>query len=272
MMEELSTVLALLRKQAGADAAKGPGLVVSRVISGVSLPEWESFARKNGLESWLAIPLAGSLATAISAVMSVQENLARQRDIDALTGIGNRGFFDRRLNSEVERAKRLDTQLALVMLDIDDFKKVNDTYGHACGDAVLRRLADMLGHSIRPYDTAARYGGEEFALLLPGASSWTAANLARRILDNFSKEVFTCRGEDFVVTFSAGVSTLSFLGKGANDGEGLARSADEALYQAKTQGKNQVVVYQDAIVTDGAGRSLVRSQEKQFLFSGFDDG
>ena len=233
VMGELSSVLSLIRNKTGSEAPQKTGLVVARVIAGVTLPEWEDFAVNHGLESWLAMPLEGSLAEAITAVMSMQENLARQRDIDALTGIGNRGFFDRRLKNEIERAKRLDTQLAMVLIDIDDFKKVNDTYGHQTGDSVLQGLGEALKSSLRRNDVVSRYGGEEFAVLLTNENLDQAVKIADKARNAI--EIMDVHDAPRV---TVSIGCTAYLPGEAS--ESFFKRADEALYAAKRSGKNRV--------------------------------
>lgn len=278
LIRELEEVARLARDASKASVLKGAGtgvdapgssLAVMRVLSGISQAEWESFSSTHGLASWLAVRLDEEPAKAVQSLLAMQKNIARQRDTDALTDISNRGFFDRKLKSEIERALRLHSELSLVILDVDDFKQINDTYGHACGDEVLRRLARTLEKSVRAYDTVARIGGEEFAIILPGAHGWRAVGMAKRILDIFQQETFHCEECDthFQVTFSAGVSTLSQLPKADNPHQELMRASDKALYEAKKLGKNHVGTYTGEHWVDPR-ESLVQSHEKEFLFGG----
>lgn len=266
LVKELEDVVRLAQTAAQGAHAPRHCLAVMRLLS-VSVPEWEAFASTHGLESWLAVPLTDEPAVAVNSLLAMQEKMARQRDTDALTGIPNRGYFDRKLNDEIERAVRLNSELSLITLDVDNFKRINDTYGHACGDVVLKRLGKILHDSIRAYDTTARVGGEEFAIILPGAPTWRAVNMATRILELFRQETFQCGGfSPFSVTFSAGVGTLSQLPKSENIHDALMKISDKALYEAKERGKNRVVAYEDASAA-GSHDSLVQSHEKKFLFT-----
>jgi diguanylate cyclase (GGDEF)-like protein len=213
----------------------------------------------------MVIPLDGNLTPAASGFLATLERMSFQRDHDVLTGLANRRLFDRRLEAEVERAVRSQSELCLLILDLDNFKRINDTYGHPCGDRVLQRLGEVLQKSVRTYDLAARIGGEEFALIFPSTSCWTGSMLGGRILEEFSREVFHVGREAFSMTFSAGVSSLALLEGAASAGKLLA-GADEALYAAKSRGKNQVLVAQSGKRTQGRA-ALVRSNEKQMLFS-----
>ena len=265
LVQDLETVAAMVRESADSVSSSKNKLALVRVLEGVSMENWERFASANGLESWLSIPLDGSLASSVASLLSVQERLAFQRDHDALTGIGNRRLFDRRFEAEVTRAIRSRTELSLIILDLDNFKKVNDTYGHTCGDVVLKRLGAFLKESVRHYDIAARIGGEEFAIILPATSCWTALMLGNRLLEFFRQEVFHCGDVSFSMTFSAGVSSLALL-DGDPGSALLLQSADGALYAAKGQGKDRVTIAECNKLAKDRG-SLVLSQEKQFLFS-----
>lgn len=154
---------------------------------------------------------------------------------DELTGLYLRGVFDVVLKKEVDGANRTNSPLCLLIIDIDDFKVVNDTFGHQEGDAVLTKIGATLNDSIREMDTAVRYGGEEMAILMPKISFNKAHDVAQRIREAIEKIQFG----DFSVTVSIGVSQTSNLIKTP---EKLIRSADDALYEAKAKGKNQVVL------------------------------
>ncbi len=177
--------------------------------------------------------------------VDLHEVVERQAIEDGLTGLANRRFFEERLADEVERARRFPGQpLALVMLDIDDFKGVNDRLGHVAGDEVLRAVAGAARDGRRDSDLAARYGGEELALILPGADMAGAARAAERIrhaIEHLDLQLRDADGGPLHVTVSAGVAAF---GQGAEDRAGLVAAADEALYEAKRAGKNRVSLAQ----------------------------
>ena len=171
------------------------------------------------------------------------EELQAISETDALTNLANRRKFDRAYESEWERAERLHHPMAVVILDVDDFKHYNDRYGHQVGDACLRTLAQVLrAHARRAMDVAARYGGEEFALILPGMNGAEAAALAedvRRVFELAAIEHAGVARSD-VVTVSAGVAA-QVPARNANRFD-LLGAADAALYTAKARGKNMVVL------------------------------
>jgi diguanylate cyclase (GGDEF)-like protein len=165
------------------------------------------------------------------------EELSR---LDALTQISNRRHFMEVLESEFARAQRYTATLSLVMLDVDHFKLVNDTWGHVAGDDALIGVTNAARALLRKCDHAARYGGEEFALLLPETPLEGARIVAERIRRSVSEVVIAQPLGEFSVTVSLGIAT--FPGTGIANPSELVRQADEALYAAKRAGRNQVCV------------------------------
>ncbi|HEY2938979.1 MAG TPA: GGDEF domain-containing protein, partial [Gaiellaceae bacterium] len=156
---------------------------------------------------------------------------------DHLTGLANRRRFSESLSLEVSRAERFGGTLSLVLADLDDFKRVNDLYGHQVGDEVLRRFAEIMLESVREFDLAVRHGGEEFAVLLPETDLEGGVKLAERLAEALRGTPFTSRsGETFAVTSSFGVSAYP----GSASAEQLMLAADRALYRAKKEGKNRI--------------------------------
>ena len=166
--------------------------------------------------------------------------------LDALTGYNNRHQFEKRLKETVASAKRQNTSLCCIMSDIDFFKKVNDTYGHAVGDCVLKNVAKTIQKELRAEDIPSRYGGEEFIFLLPHTKIEEAEVVAQRLrkaVENkkINIEEYKIQGiKEISVTISIGVSCFD---KNDKEPDELYRKADEALYQAKETGRNRVVVY-----------------------------
>lgn len=169
------------------------------------------------------------------------EMLQRLTMVDRLTGLHNYGYFMERLEEERQRADRFGSKLSLIMLDIDHFKPYNDKFGHQKGNALLKKVANILTRQVRTIDIVARYGGEEFAILLPNTSR-EAVEIAERIRRAVETAKFEGgKGEAFVKrTLSAGVAT--YPTDASNEIELIDR-ADQALYVAKDQGRNAVRVY-----------------------------
>jgi diguanylate cyclase (GGDEF)-like protein len=159
------------------------------------------------------------------------EQVQKLADTDALTGLPNRRTFARTLEREVARAARRGEPLSLAMIDIDNFKKINDRHGHPAGDEVLRRVGRALKEECRAFDTPARFGGEEFAVVLPACTSKESVRVAERLRKGMARI-----GMDFEVTASAGIATFPTH---AADAEALVRAADAALYESKDAGRDQ---------------------------------
>ena len=220
-----------------AGPAAGPD---ADVIAGV-ITVWRTGKPFTHRERELFHYLAGQAAVSVENV-GLHETVERQAVTDELTGLSNRRRFQETMSAEVERSKRFDQELGLVLLDIDDFKAVNDTYGHQQGDLVLREVARILRASSREIDEPARYGGEELAVVLPGTDLEGAHNLAERVRQGVAALRLPIIGDDdaepLQVTASFGAASLPIS---ADDVRGLIAAADEALYQAKRAGKNRTV-------------------------------
>ena len=185
----------------------------------------------------LAGLLAMRLARPVARVLGDVARLSRQAGTDALSGLANRRGLNERLDDELERAVRNDTRVCFVLADIDDFKEINDGFGHQTGDKVIRAVGQALAGAVRELDFPARYGGEEFALILPGSSLADGARTAERIRRAISQvEVAGPAGEAATVTASFGIAEFPTY----SNAEALVAAADAALYQAKRSGKDQV--------------------------------
>ena len=168
---------------------------------------------------------------------------------DPLTGLYNRRFMEETLERELARAKRSHAPLSLIMVDLDHFKKVNDHYGHAAGDAVLRATAQLISQTLRVSDIACRYGGEELVLILPDCSSGNAVKRAEQICNAIRAQAITENGQTLFVTGSFGVASTEHAGWEACD---VIRLADKALYQAKADGRDRVVEADSSQVLEAA--------------------
>ncbi|MEW6672771.1 MAG: diguanylate cyclase [Thermodesulfobacteriota bacterium] len=173
-------------------------------------------------------------------ILKLEERILQLANTDALTGVLNRRAFMHRMEEELHRAVRRKEPFSLIMVDVDHFKKTNDTYGHQVGDLVLKKFANILVASIRPYDLTARYGGEEFVLCLPATNGLQAGSVAERIRGNVAAEAIKLADDStsFWITASFGVATYSL---GADEPvDAIIKRADDALYKAKQEGRNRV--------------------------------
>jgi len=184
----------------------------------------------------LAERLAAQAAVALENAR-LHDVVQRQAITDDLTGLVNRRRFKEALEAKVERARRFGDPLAIILADLDDFKRINDLFGHHVGDVVLRSFADSLRSHVRDVDLAGRIGGEEFAILLSGTEASEAATVAERMRDSLGGlRLAASDGQAVHMTSSFGIAQLG-TGDSADD---LLRAADEALYRAKSQGKNRI--------------------------------
>lgn len=175
----------------------------------------------------------------IDEIATLQTELREQAIRDPLTNLFNRRYLEETLNREMSRANREKAPLCLIMLDIDHFKKLNDTYGHLAGDVLLRSLANLLLEKTRGSDIACRYGGEEFIVVMPGSPLVAARRRAEEIRQKFEKTTVMVDGHALSATVSLGVASYP---QNARSCEALIRQADLALYTAKANGRNRVEI------------------------------
>jgi diguanylate cyclase (GGDEF)-like protein len=166
------------------------------------------------------------------------QRLQKLSQTDALTGLFNRRYMLMALEQEMERTRRTGLPTSVIMLDLDHFKRINDTYGHQFGDAVLSRVAALLRENLRKLDLPCRYGGEEFAVILPGTRLPQALRLAVRLRDTLAQPWPEPRGENGRLTASFGVETFS--GRLDLTPEAFLQEADRWLFMAKARGRNTV--------------------------------
>ncbi len=183
-------------------------------------------------------------------LIRTREDLRFQATHDALTGIANRGEILEVLGREMNRRRREEGCLGIILADLDHFKAINDKYGHPAGDAVLREAARRMSTSVRSYDTAGRYGGEEFLIVVPSSDTAGTLGLAERIRAAFESRFFEAGGNELRVTLSLGVTACT----PANplEAQALLQAADTALYRAKEKGRNRVELATPAANSDKA--------------------
>jgi len=171
--------------------------------------------------------------------VNLMKELENAAYIDALTGLYNRKHFTELATVDIERAVRLNQSIYSVMLDLDFFKNVNDTFGHAAGDVVLKATAGIIRQTIRAYDLLGRYGGEEFVLLLTALEATEAHKLMERIRENMENSIICYESDEIKITCSIGLAKFTET----DTLETAVKKADEALYAAKNGGRNQVRIY-----------------------------
>lgn len=181
-------------------------------------------------------------------IKSLQDKLRKSNQMlldlshtDPLTGLNNRRSMMEMLEKELERSLRGGSPLSLMMVDVDFFKRVNDTFGHQQGDEVLKGIAELLKQALRQYDMAARFGGEEFALILPGIALEEAVKVAERLRSQVEAFRFETASDPLGVTISLGIA--SHPGADIRTVDDLIREADYALYSAKRNGRNRVETF-----------------------------
>lgn len=189
---------------------------------------------------WLTVKLALQTTRDLRKLVKLeQENIT-----DPLTGIFNRRYLERRLEEETSRALRYKMPLSILMLDVDHFKRINDTHGHPVGDRALQHLGKIMTDTVRNLDVVARYGGEEFLIVAPDTPSLTAADLAKRLHQQVADTPLRLTGAngeqlEIAITVSIGGASLNYQ---VDSQHKLIQSADAALYQAKQNGRNQIVI------------------------------
>jgi diguanylate cyclase (GGDEF)-like protein len=197
-------------------------------------------------------------------LMEANRRLNELSITDGLTGLFNQRYFLRELETEFGKALRYGRSLALLLLDIDHFKDVNDRYGHPCGDLVLKNLAGLLRGCLRSSDIAARCGGDELAIILPETNKSKAAEVAEKLRRQLEKSRFAWNGDSFSITCSIGVAALP--DRGIDNWNALLESADKSLYRAKRIGRNHVIAfnsYKSQAVPKGGQRRRQRVRSLQ---------
>ena len=244
---QADTLLDLL----GANAALAVPLFVSnRVMGSMQLfrKGFESFNKEDAQLLWILSLVAENLLTREYS----NEGLLRFAFTDYLTGLKTRGYFEQQLELEFKRAERRRQKFALLMIDIDHFKQLNDTFGHHAGDQVLRDVASILMKDMREVDTVARYGGEEFVIILPETTESGGRYVAQRLRRAVEQAKFFAGSPQTIqhLTISIGIAVYDTDAQFKRD---LIEFADAALYSAKHSGRNQVMLYSE----------LAREQKKE---------
>ncbi len=239
---------------------KWEGEIWIRHKDGKAIPAWVSIGRTAPAE-WSTSQIV-AVFNDMTERKNAEEVIARQATYDLLTGIPNRALFIDRLSQETLRAERNGRGVGLIFIDLDDFKKVNDTFGHSAGDEVLRMAAERITKSIRNVDTAARVGGDEFAVIAPKLSDVIDAEpIAQRILSSLATPM-KVHGQDVVTTASIGIAIYP---TDSEDGEGLLRDADIAMYRSKHGGGNAIEFFTSEMNDRAMRRIKVESELQRAL-------
>lgn len=214
--------------------------------------------------------LAHAFNDMATSIQSSHEELVKLSSTDGLTGLYNHREFQKRLAAEIERSTRYGYDLSLLMIDIDNFKKFNDTYGHQAGDVVLQSISSIILKEIRRSDFAARYGGEEIAIILPESDAENAFLFSDRLRKHINQIPVSVMGNRVVhVAISIGIASFP---ENASDRKGLIETADQALYFAKDSGKNNAILYRDtlkAVLDQKSAKPLTPiEQAEEWLFKG----
>lgn len=219
----------------------------------------------SGVDFWASLSatlvVLGDEQAIFIALIDITErkNLERQMEMqamtDEMTGLFNRRYFTRRGGEELQRARRYKLVLSIMMIDVDRFKQINDTYGHGRGDYVLKEFALLICQSVRDVDVVGRLGGEEFGVILPNTDLASTLALAKRLCQTIEGHPFLIEDRQVSITASIGIADLR---EDVADLDGLLNHADTALYQAKNQGRNRVVMYE---YSEYSGPRKLHSQE-----------
>jgi diguanylate cyclase len=210
--------------------------LLGEVVRAARQAESEALAsRDRMMAAQTEVEEAENRIRALEAELREMSELVRE---DHLTGSLNRRGLDEEFERERARSERRGTPLCVALLDVDNFKRLNDTYGHAAGDEALRHLVRVVKETLRVIDTVARYGGEEFLILMPETTLESAAQTMTRLQRALTKHFFLHDNEKLLITFSCGVAQRNQ----GEDQTSLLKRADQAMYQAKHTGKNRVII------------------------------
>lgn len=225
------------------------------LMAGEQHPDLRVVAWQAGVDDFLTKPVAPDSLLAQARIgirfWCMQERLRNAATLDGLTRLSNHDHFTKQLDRENSRARRYGRTLSLIMMDLDFFKAINDTFGHLVGNEVLVEVARILRECAREVDIIARYGGEEFAVLLPETASETAANVARRIRENLHRGIPIPTLGEHILTASFGIADTDDVR--VNSAVDLINLADQALYAAKHRGRDRIILASEIQDADNRG-------------------
>ncbi len=249
------------------DYSSAQGITIAKYLPHLNLEDWKDLTEGYGLYNWIAIPAEEKMTDSIADLQARLDRLLALAEKDPLTELSNRRALDRQLETEIDRCKRLEISLSIVMLDIDNFKQINDTYGHGLGDQVLELISRTISTTIRKTDFAARYGGEEFVILMSGTGLVEAENTLSRLMQDIRNIEAHPENKDTKLKFTVSAGLMCYKGKNQTTPSELLQEADRAMYQAKRQGKDTFVTAPILDLQKVQKETQVRHQEKMFLLN-----
>ncbi len=270
MLAELETLRQEFTPSDGDEATSGQedqDFVIFRILRGYSKAQQTELASRLLLYPWMTLSLHNETYPALRQIQRKIDDLTHAAGHDHLTGLALRSVFEQALHSEMERTRRSGLSLSLAILDIDDFKKINDICGHVHGDLVLHSVAEVLRKNIRQSDLGVRLGGEEFAILMPATTQASAAFLLERVMNAVRGLHFDCPTPTPAPQVTVSVGLACYKGFKKLLPEEFVMMADQALYAAKRDGKDRLVKssFKD-ISPELSSNTLVDAAEKNFLF------
>ncbi len=226
------------------EASYSPPLALSDIVGTTFISGLASFIASSIIfyQNFLVSKTKAELEGLNHRLLNAQRKLRKQADTDSLTGLFNRRSFFRSIQREISRYERNERPFSLLLIDIDHFKKVNDTFGHSMGDVVLKRLAKILCKTAREQDIVARTGGEEFCILLPEAKKEEARVMAERIRQTVKANDMGAPKRELYITISVGAAEILMN----EEVDSIYNRADIALYRAKSGGRNRVEVAEES--------------------------
>lgn len=242
-------------------------LALIRLFQGISHEDWAELAEEHDLKDWLAMPVSQDAYPFITELQKNLEALAYRSEHDPLTGLYNRRAFQRALENELERAKRGGTSISLALINIDDFRHINEAYGHECGDEVLAQYSKLLLSGTRRYDVTGRIGGEEFGILLPATGLIKTGMMLDRLLATIRAHAFACKEDGSLPQITCSIGFICYKGHGELTAEEMMQAAESALSDAKNDGKNRVKTAPISGMAPASRKTLVESDEKMLLFT-----
>jgi diguanylate cyclase (GGDEF)-like protein len=242
-------------------------LALVRIIRGLTPEQWQKLGGEERFPGWFAVPMGHDNSSSLQHIQEQLDRLAFQKNHDPLTKLPNRHVFEVTLQRELERAYRFKHPVSLCIIDLDDFKAINDTYGHPCGDQVLRDVADLLTHVLRQTDIPCRIGGEEFAIILPGTGLVRSQRLLSRLQAGIRDLHIACPPHELPVRITCSMGLATSRGRERMMPSTLYAAADQALYKAKHQGKDTIETAPLMDLAPVRQDTLVLQEEKHFLFA-----